>query len=249
MSGWRAARSLDVLKDEIDTIAPGRSTRSDGTIGDGAHAASDSDHNPNASNVVTGRDFTHDPATGADMHRISRRIVAVLPRALKYVIWNRQIWSRARASEGWRPYHGSNPHTRHMHVSVGRGPDGHSTGPYDDTGPWGLRAAGGTVLPSTSSSPSNADSIEEILMALPTISNNDAPLSDKRRAQSLLAANGFPPAASFNAKGEPDGNWGPGSKSALKRFQVARKVPGSVTANGQGDGVLGRRTWAALLGA
>src|SRR5690606_14777101 len=29
-------------------------------------------------------------------------------------------------------------HTRHMHVSVGVGPDGRSTGPYDDTSPWGL---------------------------------------------------------------------------------------------------------------
>lgn len=247
MSGWRAARSLDVLKDEIDAIAPGRSTRSDGTIGDRAHAKTSSDHNPNASGVVTARDFTHDPAKGADMHRISRRIVAKLPRALKYVIWNRQIWSRARASEGWRRYTGSNPHTQHMHVSVGRGPDGHSTGPYDDTGSWGLLATGGTVpRPSV---PPVADSIEEILMALPTIRDNSAPKADKRRAQALLAANGFPPANSFNSKGEPDGTWGPGSTSALKRFQAARNVPGSVKSNGEGDGILGRRTWAALLGS
>jgi hypothetical protein len=244
MSGWRAARSLDVLLDEINSIAPGRSTASDGTIGDRSHAATDSDHNPNASNVVTARDFTHDPAQGADMHRISRRIVAILPRALKYVIWNRQIWSRARAAEGWRPHRG---HTGHMHVSVGRGPDGHSTGPYDDTSTWGLRSSGGTVpRPSTPAAP---DLIEEIVMSLPTITGNNAPLADRKRAQSLLAANGYPPANSFNSKGEPDGEWGPGSTSALKRFQAARKVPGSVKANGQGDGILGARTWAALLGA
>lgn len=247
MSGWRAARSLDVLLDEINTIAPGRSKASDGTIGDADHAASDSDHNPNAANVVTARDFTHDPEHGADMHRISRRIVAKLPRALKYVIWNRQIWSRARASEGWRPYRGANAHTRHMHVSVGHGPDGHSTGPYDDTSPWGLRADGGTVP--RPSQPSAPDSIEEIVMSLPTISGNNAPKADKKRAQALLAANGYPPANSFNNKGEPDGEWGPGSTAALKRFQAARKVPGSVKANGEGDGVLGARTWAALLGA
>lgn len=247
MSGWRAARSLDVLLDEVNSIAPGRSKASDGTIGDAAHAASDSDHNPNDANVVTGRDFTHDPATGADMHRISRRIVAVAPPALKYVIWDRRIWSRARASEGWRPYRGSNPHTRHMHVSVGRGPDGHSSGPYDDTSTWGLRASGGTTpRPSTPTAP---DSIEEIVMSLPTIRDNTAPRADKRRAQALLAANGFAPANSFNGKGEPDGVWGPGSVSALKRFQAARNVPGSVKSNGEGDGVLGARTWAALLGA
>lgn len=247
MSGWRVARSLDALRDEIDAVAPRRSKRSDGTIGDAAHAASDSDHNPNDQDVVTARDFTHDPGSGADMHRISRQIVAKLPKALKYVIWNKQIWSRARASEGWRRYSGSNPHTTHMHVSVGRGPDGHSTGPYDDTAAWGVLATGGTVpRPSV---PSRPDSIEEILMALPTIRDNSAPKADKKRAQALLAANGYAPANTFNSRGEPDGNWGPGSVSALKRFQAARRVPGSVKSDGTGDGVLGDRSWAALLGA
>lgn len=246
MSSWRVAASLEVLRAELNALAPTRSTRSDGAIGDKAHRATASDHNPNDANVVCARDFTHDPGSGADMHRISRRIVAVRPPALKYVIWNRQIWSRARASEGWRRYTGSNPHTKHMHVSVGRGPDGDSTGPYDDVSPWGLLATGGTVP--KPSLPSGTDWIEEIVMALPTIRDNKAPRADKRRAQALLAANGFPPANSFNSRGEPDGEWGPGSVSALKRFQAARNVPGSVTSSGEGDGILGRRSWAALLG-
>lgn len=247
MSSWRVARSLEVLRGEINSIAPNRSTRSDGAIGDAAHAASDSDHNPNDANVVCARDFTHDPAHGADMHRISRRIVAVLPIALKYVIWNRQIWSRSRASEGWRWYTGSNPHTKHMHVSVGRGPDGDSSGPYDDTSSWGLAA--GTGTPSRPSLPTTPDRIEEILMALPTIRDNSAPRADKKRAQSLLAANGYPPSNTFNSRGEPDGTWGPGSVAALKRFQSERRVPGSVKSNGEGDGILGDRSWAVLLGA
>jgi len=247
MSSWRVAASLEGLRSEINALAPTRSTRSDGAIGDKKHAASASDHNPNDQGVVCARDFTHDPGNGADMHRISRRIVAVLPPALKYVIWDKKIWSRARASEGWRSYGGSNPHTKHMHVSVGRGSDGDSSGPYDDTSPWGLLATGGTAP--RPSLPSGSDSTWEIVMALPTITGNNAPRADKRRAQALLAANGFPPATSFNAKGEPDGIWGPGSVAALKRFQAARNVPGSVTSNGEGDGVLGRHTWAALLGA
>lgn len=247
MSGWRVARSLEVLRAEINQAAPGRSTASDGAIGDTAHAASDSDHNPNAQDVVCARDFTHDPGDGADMHRISRRIVAVSPPALKYVIWNRRIWSRSRASEGWRRYTGSNPHTKHMHVSVGRGPDGHSTGPYDDTSPWGI--ASGAPIPPKPSVPSRPRLIKEIIMALPTIDSNNAPTADKKRAQSLLAANGFPPANTFNSRGEPDGQWGPGSESALKRFQVARKVRHSVLSNGQGDGILGDNSWAVLLGA
>ncbi len=34
-----------------------------------------------------------------------------------YIIRDRQIWSRARSSEGWRPYSGTSPHTDHVHVS------------------------------------------------------------------------------------------------------------------------------------
>lgn len=33
---------------------------------------------------------------------------------VKYVIWNRYIWSPSR---GWRRYHGPSPHTDHVHVS------------------------------------------------------------------------------------------------------------------------------------
>jgi len=41
---------------------------------------------------------------------------------VKYVIWNRHIWSAAQKNRGWRPYHGtSNPHTDHVHVSVESG--------------------------------------------------------------------------------------------------------------------------------
>lgn len=130
---WRVARSLEVLRAEINAIAPNRSTASDGSIGDTAHQASWSDHNPNSAGVVCARDFTHDPGDGADMNKIAAAIVAANPPALKYVIWNRRIWQGS-----WQPYYGSNPHTAHMHVSVGDGPDGRSTGPYDDTSPWGL---------------------------------------------------------------------------------------------------------------
>lgn len=138
MSGWRVARSLEVLRAEVNALAPNRSKASDGTIGDRAHAESSSDHNPNKQGVVCALDLTHDPGHGADMHVLAEAVRRSNHPALKYIIWDRHIWSVARASEGWRRYSGSNPHTRHMHVSVGRGPDGRSTGPYDDTSPWGI---------------------------------------------------------------------------------------------------------------
>src|SRR5690554_7976273 len=59
------------------------------------------------------------------------------------LIFNRRIASKGG---GWRAYHGSNPHTSHVHVSVGVGPDGRSTGPYDDTSPWGLASTSGGIM-------------------------------------------------------------------------------------------------------
>lgn len=131
---WRPARSLDVLRDEIDLMAPDRSTLSDGTLGDTAHSARASDHNPNAAGVVRARDITHDPTHGCDCNALTRDIAAMLGKhpALgsgAYLIWRRRIISTDRLAEGWRTYTGSNPHDKHMHVSVG-------TRGYDDTSPW-----------------------------------------------------------------------------------------------------------------
>jgi len=147
---WRLAKSLVVFRNELNAIAPNRSKRSDGTIGDAAHAASDSDHNENDAGVVCAFDGTHDPAGGADMAAITEFLRQHPPRALKYMIFNRRICSR---KNGWRwvAYNGSNPHDKHAHFSTGEGPDGHSTGPYDDTSPWGLldnqTIDGGIMLP------------------------------------------------------------------------------------------------------
>lgn len=44
-----------------------------------------------------------------------------------YVIWDRRIWSAARAAEGWRPYAGVSPHTDHVHVSFAARPGGVAT--------------------------------------------------------------------------------------------------------------------------
>lgn len=130
---WRLAKSLEVLRGEIRAKHPGTTVW---TIGDQEHASGWSDHNPTASGVVCAIDVLGDK--GLDLQAFADHLVRDPHQALKYVIFNRRIWSKARASEGWRPYSGSNPHTTHAHVSVGIGPDGRSTGPYDDTTPWGI---------------------------------------------------------------------------------------------------------------
>lgn len=142
---WRAARALDQLLDEVNAAAPHRSKLSDGTIGDPAHSARYSDHNPNAAGVVRARDITHDPEHGVDGAQLAERIrqlgIAGHPalQAGAYVIHNRRIASATLdgAPWDWEPYSGRNPHTKHVHVSVSSSPRG-----YDSRRPWGVMAQG-----------------------------------------------------------------------------------------------------------
>ena len=143
MAAWRLARSLETLRDEIRSVYPGTTVW---TIGDAAHVVSD--HRPNAAGVVCAIDVKGDK--GLDLAEFAEHLRRTNHRAVKYVIFNRRIWSKALNSQGWRRYSGSNPHTTHVHVSVGVGPDGRSTGPYDDTTPWGISRGtgiGGIMLP------------------------------------------------------------------------------------------------------
>lgn len=118
MSTWTLHPALVKLRAQINERWPNRSRVSDGTIGDARHAAQKSDHNPNAAGVVTAIDITHDPngprgGVLAESLRLSRD-----PR-IKYVIFNQRIFSSIKQPWVWRPYAGSNPHTKHVHISVG----------------------------------------------------------------------------------------------------------------------------------
>lgn len=122
MATWRLAESLKVLRDEVNARWPKRSKASDGTIGDPAHAGRVSDHNPSPHGVVRAMDIT---ANGIDANWYAEHIRGLgaggHPALANhgYVIWNRRA---AYQTNGWRwvAYTGSNPHTSHVHVSVGR---------------------------------------------------------------------------------------------------------------------------------
>lgn len=133
---WRLAKSLMVLRDEVNDRAPQRSKVSDGTLGDPAHAARKSDHNPNSAGVVCAIDITDDPAHGHDDRVFAEHIrllgAAGFPPLQHggYVIANGRVAGGSRGWE-WRPYTGPNAHAKHTHISANHAPG------YDLTLSWG----------------------------------------------------------------------------------------------------------------
>lgn len=121
---WRVARSLTVLRNQLDEAWPGRNTASDGTIGDAAHTST-SDHAAKdfpgwGNDIVTARDITHDPGHGADMLAVAEALRTSQDGRIKYVIWGNRMYS-SYSSGGvppwnWRGYTGEFHY--HLHVSV-----------------------------------------------------------------------------------------------------------------------------------
>lgn len=119
--GWRLAPALIAMEAEADRIAPRRRRTSDGSIGDQAHASRKSDHNPSGG-FVHALDLSHDPAGGFDAHararEVARNVTNGVERRIKYIISNRQIFSRKSDGWKWRSYTGANGHTQHAHFSI-----------------------------------------------------------------------------------------------------------------------------------
>lgn len=142
---WRAMASLLVLRDQVNDLAPDRSRSSDGLVGDEAHQATNSDHNPHyvpgvGNDIVTALDLTHDPANGFDSYKFAEVLRTHRDRRIKYVISNHRIFSSyaggSRPAWAWGPYSGTDPHTNHVHISV-------LDSPISDTRtPWNLEGLG-----------------------------------------------------------------------------------------------------------
>ena len=116
----RLATSLVTLRTQVNELSPNRSRASDGWIGDPAHAARVSDHNPDRNGIVHALDITHDPVNGVDSQKLADALVASRDDRIKYIISNRRIVSGDLGPSPWtwRSYSGSNPHTLHVHISV-----------------------------------------------------------------------------------------------------------------------------------
>lgn len=131
---WRLAESLKKLREQINAAYPNRDKASDGALGDAAHSARKSDHNPNSAGVVTAIDIDRDFNDGHD----GRELVAALQkgrdRRIKYIIFERQITVKGDVSR-WKPYKGANTHNHHIHISVSSDP-----ALYDNRDAWILDA-------------------------------------------------------------------------------------------------------------
>lgn len=130
---WRVAKSLEKLRSQINVRYPGRDKASDGTIGDAAHSASTSDHNPGADGVVEGMDITNDPKVGCVSNDIAEALAASRDPRIKYLISNGRICAGSAGPSPWkwRKYTGKNPHRKHFHISVKGTPKY-----YDDSADW-----------------------------------------------------------------------------------------------------------------
>jgi hypothetical protein len=126
---WHNAPSVAAGLAEATRRWPHRSRASDGTVGDAAHAARHSDHNPDSRGVVHAFDLTHDPAHGVDCEQLAAHLVSRRDPRVKYLIWNRRICNSSDWT--WRPYTGQNPHTKHLHVSIKS-----TQAAEDDTSAW-----------------------------------------------------------------------------------------------------------------
>lgn len=224
---WRIARSLLVLRAEIDHAFPRRSKRSDGSIGDAAHASRTSDHNPwirdgRGEGVVSALDITDDNASGADMRRLVEWLTTKSHDArIKYLIHERKIYSSypTTTTPAWaaRPYDGLNAHAHHLHISVRSEPHY-----YDSARPWGVAAAW-----STKPAPKPRPKIT-LTRVLREGSHGD----DVKAVQRIVGA-------------KVDGAFGPRTEHAVRTWQrkrglAADGIVGPITARRMGLGWGGR---------
>lgn len=129
---WVLTKNLIAFRNQLNAIAPKRDKTSDGSIGDAAHQAEVSGHNPDetanseckdsdSTNEVRAIDVDKDlNVPGLTMEDIVQHLLKLARTGklsvIRYIIYNRRIWS---ASSGWvqKAYTGSNPHDKHMHLS------------------------------------------------------------------------------------------------------------------------------------
>ena len=210
----RITKSLDILRSQVNALAPKRSKASDGWLGDSKHSMRKSDHNPEPDGTVDAFDLTHDPRNGVDIQKVCDAIVASRDRRVSYLICNGKIIAGNSGPKPWikRNYTGPNKHTKHLHVSV---LDAHQ----DDTTPWDIEAAFRKAAPSAAVATPTAKAPVPAVRAQPepepTPKASGEPAADTvRYVQTRLRELGYSEA------GTPDGIIGPMTRAAILAFRA-----------------------------
>jgi hypothetical protein len=115
--------AIAVLR-QATALKPKRKKASDGLLPSAAHikASPNSDHNTGLA-----VDLTHDPANGIDCKEIFEKLKE--DKRVSYLIFEGKIWSKEKSKLGNRRYTGSNPHNKHLHISI-------VASGATDTSPW-----------------------------------------------------------------------------------------------------------------
>ena len=117
----KLSKAAEQLRSQINTKYPKRDKRSDGWIGDTAHNARKSDHNPDKNGWVRAVDIDSDLLQGSNKESwlLAEQIKMIAlkgDKRISYIIHQQRIAS-SKQNWAWRVYKGSNPHISHLHIS------------------------------------------------------------------------------------------------------------------------------------
>lgn len=228
---WTLAPSLVALEAEVDARWPKRKKDFDGSIGDAAHAARVSEHNPDRDadpmphGMVSALDITKDSAAMVEAVRVK----LVGDARVWYVIHNGHIWSR---THDWakRTYDGPDAHVHHLHVSLRQTAEAAA-----DTSSWGIAKAAPKPKPKPKPTPTPkpADALDP--KTVPGATGDQVKLLQR-------ALNGQSLGISTLVV---DGIYGPATQRAVAAFH--RKHPEFTSTQVQRDPVIGPQGYAWLI--
>ena len=106
----RATPAAIAVLRQATALFPKRNKASDGLLPSAAHLTQSPNSDHNTGFAV---DLTHDPVFGINCHEAYAHFKS--DDRVKYLIFKGKIWS---PEKGERAYTGSNPHNKHLHISI-----------------------------------------------------------------------------------------------------------------------------------
>jgi hypothetical protein len=117
----RATPAAIAVLRQATALRPNRKKASDGLLPSAAHINQNPSSDHNTGYAV---DLTHDPISGIDCFEIYEKLQS--DNRVKYLIFQGKIWSK---KNGESRYTGSNPHNKHLHISI-KDESGKDTSPW-----------------------------------------------------------------------------------------------------------------------